>query len=98
MLCAYRYVLPYLRASLGLVDEPARYAQLAQPISFQPDVTYFLPVRLTSEPDGRTLAHPLPGSGSADFANLLDADAFMELPASQQQFSAGEPFRLWPTR
>ena len=98
VLCAYRYVLPYLRASLGLVDEPARYAQLAESISFQPDVTYFLPVRLTSEPDGRTLAHPLPGSGSADFANLLDADAFMELPASQQQFSAGEPFRLWPTR
>ncbi|GAB3895124.1 molybdopterin molybdotransferase MoeA [Spirosoma agri] len=95
VLCAYRYVLPYLRASLGLAPAPPRYAQLATPVTFKPAVTYFLPVRLTSEPDGRMLAHPLPGSGSADFANLLAADAFMELPADQSSFGAGEAFRVW---
>ena len=98
VLCAYRYVLPYLRASLGLADEAPRYAQLAEPVRFLPDVTYFLPVRLTSESDGTPLAHPLPGSGSADFANLLLADAFMELPADRNQFSVGEAFRVWLTR
>jgi len=98
VLCAYRYVLPYLRSSLGLVAEPEHYAQLAAPVNFQPDVTYFLPVRLTSEPHGNMLAHPLPGSGSADFANLLNTDAFMELPASQGLFSAGAAFRVWVTR
>jgi len=98
VLCAYRYVLPYLRASLGLAAAPAYYAQLTAPVTFPADLTYFIPVRLTSEPDGRTLAHPLPGSGSADFANLLDADAFLELPASQGQFGAGDVFRVWPTR
>lgn len=97
ILCAYRYVLPYLRASLGLPAEPARYAQLAGSFTFKPKVTYFLPVRLTTEPDGRTVAHPLPGSGSADFANLLDANAFMELPAEESEFSAGEAFPVWPT-
>ena len=98
VLCAYRYVLPYLRASLGRPPEPARYAQLSEAVTFRPPLTYFLPARLTTEPDGRLLAHPLPGSGSADFANLLDADGFLELPADEQNFGAGRAFRLWPTR
>lgn len=97
VLCAYRYVIPYLRASLGLAPAPERYAQLAQSVVFKPAITYFLPVRLTSEPDGRTLAHPLPGSGSADFANLLAADGFMELPADRSEFEAGEAFEVWTT-
>ena len=95
VLCAYRYVLPYLRVSLGLPPDKPTYAQLAVPVTFRPAVTYFLPVRLTSEPDGRTLAHPLPGSGSADFANLLDSDGFMELPADRSDFGVGEAFRVW---
>lgn len=95
MLCACRYVLPYLRASLGLPPAPLCYAQLAMPFVFKPAITYFLPVQLAAEPDGRLLAHPLPGSGSADFANLVAADGFMELPASQSEFGAGEAYRVW---
>ena len=95
VLCGYRYVVPYLRASLGLPPASVQYAQLAAPFVFRPALTYFLPVRLTSEPDGRTQAHPLPGSGSADFVNLLAADGFMELPAEQSEFGAGEAFRVW---
>ncbi len=95
VLCACRYVLPYLRASLGLTPAPVQYAQLATSLTFKPNLTYFLPVKLTSEPDGRTLAHALPGSGSADFANLTAADGFMELPPSQAEFGAGEVFRVW---
>lgn len=97
ILCTYRYVLPYLRASLGLAQAPIRYAQLATSFTFKPALTYFLPVRLTYTADGRVLAYPLPGSGSADFANLLDAQAFMELPAGLSIFSAGESFPIWPT-
>ena len=95
VLCAHRYVLPYLRTSLGLLPDQPHYAQLAAPVTFRPAVTYFLPVRLTSEPDGRTRAHPLPGSGSADFANLLDANGFMELPADRSDFGVGEAFQVW---
>jgi molybdopterin molybdotransferase len=95
VLCACRYVLPYLRISLGLAPAPVQYAQLATSITFKPNLTYFLPVKLTSETDGRTTANPLPGSGSADFANLTAADGFMELPASQSEFGAGEVFRVW---
>lgn len=95
VLCAHRYVLPYLRASLGLPPDPPRYAQLTAPVTFEPAITYFLPVRLISNPDGRLLAHPLPGSGSADFANLLDVGGFMELPPDRSDFGAGEAFRVW---
>ncbi|GAB3504076.1 molybdopterin molybdotransferase MoeA [Spirosoma knui] len=98
VLCFYRYVLPYVWASLGAPAPPVRYAQLATSVTFQPAVTYFLPVQLRSSPDGRLVAQPLPGSGSADFANLLAADAFMELPADRSEFPAGEAFLVWPTK
>lgn len=98
VLCTYRYVLPYLRASFGLPPAPPRYAQLAAPVTFLPSITYFLPVGLIDTPDGRVIADPLPGSGSADFANLIAADAFMELPADRSEFAAGEAFPLWLTR
>ncbi|WP_420147538.1 molybdopterin molybdotransferase MoeA [Spirosoma sp.] len=97
VLCAYRYVLPYLRMSMGLALAPVRYAQLGKPVVFKPAITYFLPVQLASNPNGQTVAHPLPGSGSADFANLLAADAFIELPANQSEFGAGEAFQIWLT-
>ncbi|QJW89376.1 molybdopterin molybdotransferase MoeA [Spirosoma taeanense] len=97
VLCAYRYVMPYLRTSLGLPPAPVRYARLTTSFTFRPELTYFLPVRVSSEPDGHSVAHPLPGSGSADFANLLDVNAFMELPAKASVFNAGEVFPVWPT-
>ena len=98
VLCAYRYVLPYLRASLGLSPARVQFAYLAEPVTFTPPVTYFLPVQLTSEPDGRLLARSLPGSGSADFANLVAADGFVELPADQSVFGTDETYRIWPIR
>ncbi|GAB2531646.1 molybdopterin molybdotransferase MoeA [Spirosoma aerophilum] len=98
VLCAYRYVLPYVKTSLGLPAAPVRYAQLAETVRFEPSITYFLPVHLTSAPDGKTMAQPLPGSGSADFANLLATNAFMELPPDRSVFDAGDVFQIWETR
>ena len=95
VLCACRYVLPYLRASLGLPLAPVQFAQLVAPVTFRPDLTYFLPVSLTSAPDGRLLAQPLPGSGSADFANFTAANGFLELPPERAEFSKGEAFPVW---
>ncbi len=94
-LCYVRYVRPFLQTSFGLTAPPPEYAQLARPISFNPALTYFLPVRLDSQPDGSSLAHPLPGNGSGDFANLLAAHGFMELPAEKNEFSAGDVYPVW---
>ncbi|GAA4470166.1 molybdopterin molybdotransferase MoeA [Nibrella saemangeumensis] len=91
-MCLFRYLLPFLNASMKGQPESTRYATLAEQVLFKPALTYFLPVRLTSQPDGSQLAYPLPGSGSGDYANLIDANGFMELPADQSEFAAGEVY------
>ncbi|GAB3917947.1 molybdopterin molybdotransferase MoeA [Larkinella terrae] len=97
-LCAYRYLLPWLNASLGLRLSQPTVARLSQPVMFQPRLTYYLPVSLSISPDGSWLAEPLPGSGSADYANLLQCDGFMELPSEQSAFKAGEAFPVYTFR
>ena len=90
-----RYVLLWLRQSLGLAVKAPPMARLAQDFSFAPDLTYFLQVQ--AQPDGQGVwqAQPVAGHGSGDFANLLDANAFLELPQGREQFRAGESFSLW---
>ncbi len=94
-LCFYKYVRPYLQTAMGMSPEPPLYAQLAAPVTFKPQLTYFVPVRLEAATDGKLLAHPLPGNGSGDFANLTATDAFLELPAHQTEFPAGTSARAW---
>ena len=91
----YRYVEPWLRASLGRTpDQPLR-ASLSEPVAFLPELTYFLPVSLRIADDGRLLATPQPGNGSGDFANLVNCHGFVELPAERTQFTTGETFPLY---
>ena len=97
-LCAYRYLLPWLKASLGLPVLHPSVARLARSVSFTPKLTYFLPVRLSVSSDGIGFAAPLPGSGSADYANLVQCDGFMELPPERVEFSEGEAFPVYTFR
>ena len=94
-LCFYKYVRPYLQTAMGMGAEPPLYAQLAAPVTFKPQLTYFVPAHLEATPDGKLLAHPLPGNGSGDFSNLTSTDAFLELPANQIEFPAGTSARAW---
>ena len=43
---------------------------------------------------GQLLAKPITGNGSGDFANLVDTDAFMELPLERNNFTKGEVFQV----
>jgi molybdopterin molybdotransferase len=86
-----RYVMPFLYRCTG-VDPKAISAVLTEDFTFKPDLTYFLQVRLNQSKDGRLLATPVPGQGSGDLANLLEADAFIELPMGKDEFKAGEVF------
>jgi len=94
-LCLHRYVLPWLEASVGFPPASPCYAKLAKPVRFEPSLLYFIQVKLNQDPDACLWAEPLEGNGSGDFANLLDADAFLELPLEHTSFSAGEVFRVW---
>lgn len=95
-MCLYRYFMPWLEASLKVADRTILYAMLDEDFGFDLPLQYFLQVKLRVNEDGQLLATPLEGHGSGDFANLLDTNAFMELPAEQNNFKKGNVFRVWP--
>jgi molybdopterin molybdotransferase len=96
-LCYLTYVVPFLQRAGGKGQGASR-AVLAEPVMFKPPLTYFVPVATEFSEDGRQLAYPLKGSGSGDFANLLDCTGFLELPAERSEFAAGEAFAYWNFR
>jgi molybdopterin molybdotransferase len=94
-MCLHRYFLPWLRASLGVAPAALLYAVLDGDIDFPHPLQYFLQVKLCSNEQGQLLAKPIAGNGSGDFANLVDTDAFMELPKERNNFKKGEVYRIW---
>lgn len=95
-MCTHRYFIPWLNHSLGLPAKPKAFAILSEDFSFKPSLQYFLQVKLEVTEDGRLLATPCEGHGSGDYVNLLQTDAFMELPSERTNFEKGESFRIWP--
>ena len=109
-LTACRYVRPWLRAvqrptattntttaneaSEAATFEGPQPAVLTVDIHFKPQLTHFVPVRLTVDAEGRRLATPLRVGGSGDMMGLVGATAFLELPPEPAVFAAGS---VWPT-
>ena len=94
-MCTHRYIMPWLKACLGLEIQMQPTAFLAGPVNFKPDLTYFAQVQLKHGEDGKLYAHPILGNGSGDFANLVDADGFMELPRGKDLYEAGEVYPVY---
>ena len=94
-LCYYRYFVPWLRRSLGIMEDNSMYACLSKEFTFIAPLTYFLQVKLRMNEDGKLIADPITGNGSGDFSTLAETDAFMELPAERDNFEKGEAFRVW---
>lgn len=90
--CYYKYVQPWLRSILGAAPTWSLQAHLTTEITFNPKLTYFLPVKLFVASTGIWRAQPVTIGGSGDFAGLLAADGFLELPPDQIKFSPGEIF------
>lgn len=95
-MCLHRYFIPWLEASLGLSPALPIFAILEKNLRFEPQLVYFVQVKLKYGEDARLWAEPIEGHGSGDFSNLLDTDAFLELPLERTEFSAGEIFRVIP--
>jgi len=95
-MCFYRYIKPWLVKSLGGQIE-RKTAVLIKDFSFKPTLTYFLQVNIQNE-KGQLLATPKAGGGSGDFANLKDVHGFIELPAEESEFKAGQVFDYYPFR
>ena len=92
--CFYKYVRPWLQASLSDKPAPTLAAVLAEDVSFAPPLTFFLTVKAEVALDGRLLAYPVRSGGSGDFASLLQADGFLELPPHLSVFKAGQAYPL----
>jgi molybdopterin molybdotransferase len=83
-----KYFYPWHQKSLGI--KPSKeMAVLGVDFSFKPSMTYFLQVKLANKA-GVLVAIPQIGNGSGDLTNLVDADAFLELPADKTEFKKGE--------
>jgi len=88
-----KYFYPWYYKSVGLNFENKNQAILAEDYFFKPDLTYFLQVKVSKE-DGKIYATPITGRGSADLVNLVDSDAFLELPDDRSNFTKGEVFPI----
>jgi molybdopterin molybdotransferase len=97
-MCCYRYILPWLRASLQYEAPPVPYAVLGTDVTFTPPLTYFLPVRLHPVSGGELIALPPPYHGSGDLAALLQADGFLELAPDKDFFEKGSSYPVWKFR
>jgi len=74
-ICAYRYVIPYLKKASGL-EVQQEYISITDKINIQSDLTQFLPV---------CGGHLVPMGGSGDFAALAQAEGFIEYESHKNQ-------------
>jgi molybdopterin molybdotransferase len=86
LVCLHRYML----------QSPCQYAQLTSDFEFTKPLTYFLPVQCHISSNAHILATPHPMKNSGDFVALAPTDGFVELPADQALFKAGESFLFFP--
>jgi len=91
-MCLNRYVRIWLEASLAAAAVTKPRFALAAPVHFKPDLTYFVQVKLQYSSDGNVTALPIEGNGSGDFANLVNADGFLELERGKDIYEAGEAY------
>ena len=92
-----RYVIPFITRQTGVRPKQIK-ARLCEDFSFKPNLTYFLQVLLSYDDEGHLMATPSAGHGSGDLANLVDADAFLELPQGHDLYQSGEVFTCYPSR
>jgi len=90
LICAYRYVVPFLKKAAGLKVNQ-EFAVFSQDIEKPGDLTLFLPVS-SVERNGIRYAQVVPTGGSGDFAALARADGFIEYDQNQKNL---RPYFSW---
>jgi molybdopterin molybdotransferase len=100
LVCCRQYVLPALDRASAQPDTQPEFAALAQDITFKPQLTCFMPVRLISNTGGQVLAMPVQTNTSGDFASLSGTDGYIELRLDESRFPAGTaaPLHRWRSR
>ena len=87
------YFYQWYKKSVGVSSEE-KTAILVKDVTFKPNLSCFLQVKLTSE-NGQVYATPIEGNGSGDLASLVDADGFIKLPRTEEiAFKKGSVFPI----
>jgi molybdopterin molybdotransferase len=95
LVCLTRYVCPALRQGLGAPAEAPEWVRLNAPVERSPTLSYFVPVRVVSGPDGTAYATAQTTNTSGDFMSLLGTDGFVELAPGHEPWPAGRPAQLF---
>ena len=97
LVCAIRYVMPALLASMGAVTEPLEHVCLDATVDINANLTCFVPAHVQHDSSGRALAHPVPSRTSGDFSSLPRTHGFVQLSPGQNMAVAGmaAPFYRW---
>ena len=97
LVCAIRYVMPALLASMGAVTEPLEHVCLDAAVDINANLTCFVPAHVQHDSSGRALAHPVPSRTSGDFSSLPRTHGFVQLSPGQNMAVAGmaAPFYSW---
>jgi len=94
-ICAYRYVLPYLRKAVGLDTESGEWGVLEENVHIETDLTYFLPVTIRLNEQAQIFVKPVSILGSGDFVALAHSAGFVELPSERYEFLMGSKVKLF---
>jgi molybdopterin molybdotransferase len=89
LVCLIRYVIPAMAEAMGTRRPSPERLALAAPVTFNPPLTYFLPVAIQHDDWGRPWAEPRPPNGSGDFVSLAGTDGFVELPPGPNTYPRG---------
>ncbi|HEY6515286.1 MAG TPA: molybdopterin molybdotransferase MoeA, partial [Steroidobacteraceae bacterium] len=92
--CVSRYVLPALAASQGQTPSRPERMALGAPVTVDPPLTLFMPIRAQIDDWGRSWAMPAPTNGSGDFTALAGTDGFVELPPGPNTYPKGFVTRM----
>jgi molybdopterin molybdotransferase len=89
LVCAIRYVMPALLASMGAIPEPPQHICLDSAVDTNPSLTCFVPAYVQHDSSGRAMAHPVPSRTSGDFSSLPRTHGFVQLPPGRNVAVAG---------
>ena len=89
LVCLIRYVIPAIAEAMGTKRRLPERLALGAPVTFQPPLTYFLPVTIEHDEWGRSWAMPKAPNGSGDFLSLAGTDGFVELPPGPNTYAKG---------
>ncbi|MFQ5610310.1 MAG: molybdopterin molybdotransferase MoeA, partial [Woeseiaceae bacterium] len=97
LVCCRQYVISALHHMSGMAAANPQFASLTQDVTFKPQLTNFLPVRLVSNAAGQALVMPVFTNTSGDFASLTGTHGYVELAPEQTEFKSGTtvPLHRW---